>query len=217
LAACEKSSSVPDNFHTNLTDHTRRHPIVVVAETATLDVALVPNGPGQEARAFVETTRFARNYRQEAKGPLYIALPRRSGQNRAVSQRVRAIRQVMARAGIPSHRIKTYGKGHHDAREDAITLSYDRIAAVGPTCGDWSEDITRNPENLPYPNFGCAAQRNLAAMVANPTDLMFPAQEDDRLGDKRSTDYRKAISGASGGGGGGGGAGGAGGAAPARP
>ena len=36
-------------------------------------------------------------------------------------------------------------------------------------------------ENRPYWNLGCANQRNLAAMVANPADLVQPRGEGQRL------------------------------------
>ncbi len=71
-----------------------------------------------------------------------------------------------------------------------MTVSYDRIAAIGPTCGDWSSDAGRNRDGIPYANFGCASQRNLAAMAANPTDLMFPARETERTSITRGQDTK---------------------------
>jgi pilus assembly protein CpaD len=50
-------------------------------------------------------------------------------------------------------------------------------AEAGP-CGLWPEDLgpsINNPnyyDNKDYYNFGCAYQRNMAAMVANPSDLV---------------------------------------------
>ncbi len=174
LAGCD-SSRVSDEMHPRLSDPVRRHPIAMVAETATLDIVLPPTSKGNEARAYVETTRFVRNFRREGSGPLRIAVPRGAG-GRA-EQRVQAVRLAAYRAGIPSQRVRVERKA---SGPDAVTLSYDRIAAVGPTCGEWGEDVTRNPHNLPFPNFGCATQRNLAAMAANPTDLMYPANETPR-------------------------------------
>lgn len=182
LAACDHAR-IPDDSHPRLTDYTRRHPVVVLAETATLDLVSGHADKGTEARVYVETTRFMRNYRTEGRGPLRIAVPRGG---RGVEGRVQAVRQVAWRNGIPPERIRVVGK----PGGGPVTLSYDRIAAVGPTCGDWSEDITRNPQNLPYPNFGCATQRNLAAMAANPTDLLYPANETPRGSETRAADHK---------------------------
>ncbi|MBK1870912.1 hypothetical protein JHL16_31390 [Aestuariivirga sp. YIM B02566] len=41
-------------------------------------------------------------------------------------------------------------------------------------CGNWPKDLTRDAQNNEYQNFGCAQQNNIAAMVANPEDLIRP-------------------------------------------
>lgn len=184
LSGCN-SPWFSDDYHPRLTDPARRHPIVMVAETATLDLSGSTVDKGGEARAFLETTRFVRNYRNEGRGPLNIAVPRGAGGN--VSRRVQNIRLVAYNNGVSPDRVRTVVKsGNHGV----VTLSYDRIAAVGPSCGDWSEDVTRNKDNLPYPNFGCATQRNLAAMAANPMDLMYPAIETPRGSETRASDQK---------------------------
>ena len=58
-----------------------------------------------------------------------------------------------------------FGNGDPSA---PVRLSYLQVVAVPPDCPDWSENIGRDPQNMPWPNKGCATQRNLAAMVANP-------------------------------------------------
>jgi pilus assembly protein CpaD len=184
IAGCD-TPRIADEVHPRLSDPSRRHPITVVAETATLDIEISPAGKGADARAYIETTKYMRNYGYEGRGPMTIAVPRNAG-GRA-SHRVQAVRLAAHRAGVPSNRLRVVPKS--DAF-GTITLSYDRIAAIGPTCGDWSSDVSRNPENLPYNNFGCASQRNLAAMAATPTDLMFPARESARGSETRSQDAK---------------------------
>ena len=186
LGACDHAK-IADDVHPRLTDTNRRHPITITAETATLDLAVPGPGKGGDARAYVEATRFLRNYRHEGRGPLIIAVPRAGGGG----QRVQVVRAAAYRNGIAPERLRVVSKPGHGS----VTLSYDRIAAVGPTCGDWSEDVSRNRENLPYPNFGCATQRNLAAMTSNPTDLMYPANEMPRGSDTRAADSKNFIKG----------------------
>ncbi len=184
IAGCGETSRVSDDVHPRLSDPARRHPIVLVAETATLDLAGASGDKGLEARAFIETTRFVRNFRHEGRGPLSIAVPRGGGSG--ISRRVQHVRSLAWRNGVPPERIRVVSRRGHGA----VTLSYDRIAAVGPTCGDWSEDVTRTKQNLPYPNFGCASQRNIAAMTANPTDLVVPAAETPRGSETRASDLK---------------------------
>ena len=55
------------------------------------------------------------------------------------------------------------------------------IQASTEACGDWSEDLAFTVENQTPKNFGCAVQHNIAAMVADPRDLLGPRA--DRTGD----------------------------------
>ena len=47
-----------------------------------------------------------------------------------------------------------------------------RTTASVPGCPDWSHTAEFNPANSTNPNYGCAVNSNLAAMVANPEDLI---------------------------------------------
>lgn len=188
LAACDVSR-IPDEIHPRLTDHTRRHPVVVAAETATLDIPYGAQDKGTSAKSFVETTRFLRDYRQEGRGTLNIAVPH--GGSHGAYRQVEAVRLAAQRNGVHPRQLRIVEK----SGSGTITLSYDRIAAIGPSCGDWSEDVTRRAYVLPYNNFGCASQRNIAAMAANPTDLMYPALEHPRGSETRAQDHKNYTTG----------------------
>ncbi|WP_239804448.1 CpaD family pilus assembly protein [Croceicoccus hydrothermalis] len=47
-----------------------------------------------------------------------------------------------------------------------------RSTAAVPDCPDWSANSDANPYNATYPNFGCAINGNMAAMIADPQDLL---------------------------------------------
>ena len=78
-----------------------------------------------------------------------------------------------------------------------IRLSYPRITAVAGPCGLWPADLgptLSHPdysENKPYYNFGCATQRNLAAMIDNPADLEQPRAETPPYTARRSAAFEK--------------------------
>ena len=80
-----------------------------------------------------------------------------------------------------------------------IKLNYSKIVATAGPCGLWPGDLgpAAEPayqENRNYWNLGCASQRNLAAMVANPADLVQPRGEDPISTNRRSVvldKYRK--------------------------
>ena len=46
-------------------------------------------------------------------------------------------------------------------------------------------------ENRPYHNFGCATQRNLAAMIDNPADLEQPRPETPAYTARRTAAFEK--------------------------
>ena len=48
------------------------------------------------------------------------------------------------------------------------------LVAVAPVCKDWRTDQTKPWDNTMAPQLGCANARNLAAMVAEPRDLLQP-------------------------------------------
>lgn len=65
-----------------------------------------------------------------------------------------------------------------------------RSVASVPDCPDWSHTSESNEMNATNPNFGCATNSNLAAMVANPEDLI---QGQQGTGETVVTTSTKAI------------------------
>jgi pilus assembly protein CpaD len=85
----------------------------------------------------------------------------------------------------------------------AIRLSYPKMSATAGPCGLWPDDLgptIKNKnwfDNKPDWNFGCAYQRNMAAMVDNPADLVQPRSETPSYTARRTAffdKYRKGTS-----------------------
>jgi len=55
---------------------------------------------------------------------------------------------------------------------DNVTVYVERYVVTAPDCQRWTETSSMNPNNAPGQPFGCTSQSNLAAMVANPRDLV---------------------------------------------
>jgi type IV pilus biogenesis protein CpaD/CtpE len=62
---------------------------------------------------------------------------------------------------------------HYERHPIIVTKS----GAHAQQCGAWPKDLSDLPDNAPYENYGCAQQNNIAAMVANPQDLVTPRRE----------------------------------------
>ena len=78
--------------------------------------------------------------------------------------------------------------GYVDPGQARIVVT--RSTASVPGCPDWSANNEANEYNATYPGYGCAVNGNLAAMVANPEDLI---QGQEGTGETVVTTSTKAI------------------------
>ena len=161
--------SVPDDYRTN-------HPIMIAEKQHTVDIP-VASGERKLNYGRVAAVRgFASDYRETASGTVQIMTPVGSPNAGATSRIAKQVRGILVEEGIPARRI-TYSSYQAAAQNDAapIRLSYVAISAHTNQCGKWPEDlVTNTTENQHYENFGCATQNNLAAQIANPSDLIAP-------------------------------------------
>ena len=63
-----------------------------------------------------------------------------------------------------------------DVAPGNVRVSVLRSRAFVPGCPDWSANSTTRGDNATSPNFGCAVNSNLAAMLADPEHLLKGAQ-----------------------------------------
>jgi len=172
-----------------------RHPIGFKPRGESLEVEVPAGAEGLSPNQHVDVYRFLRRYRHEAVGRLVLTVPTGVRDQAAVAQSLQEIQRQVAEAGIDYRLVRG---APHDARSagtPAIKLGYKRPVAVPPPCDDWSRDVGRNEERTPYPNWGCATQRNLALMVDNARDLGQPQAEDPRSGERRSVTWSAYVGG----------------------
>lgn len=68
----------------------------------------------------------------------------------------------------------------------AVRIVVSRTRAGVPNCPNWSEPSQPNYNNHSMSNYGCAVNSNLAAMIANPQDLVY-GREGSGVVDARSS------------------------------
>ncbi len=142
------------------------------------------------------------------------------GQNPAVTN---AIRDLAGRYGLMISETAPVTSGFINPGQARVVIT--RSSASVPGCPDWSANSDMNYTNGTSPNFGCANNSNLAAMVADPQDLLEGKKGTGETviltSNKAISTYREtaptgaeglldATAGGSGGGGGGGGSSGGG-------
>lgn len=67
-----------------------------------------------------------------------------------------------------------------------VRIVVSRARASVPNCPNWSEPAQPNYNNHSLSNFGCAVNANMAAMIANPQDLVH-GREGSGLSDARTS------------------------------
>lgn len=146
---------------------TEQFPIEVRQNPDEVRLALHDHGlsPGQEAALSALVDRW----RDTGGGDVTIQAPRGAGPGYA-----QAALHVLAGLGVPVERVRLVDYQPADAKPAPLIVGFTSFQAVGPTCGQHWDNLTSTGSNKPYANFGCAQTANIAAMVANPRDLVTP-------------------------------------------
>lgn len=145
------------------------YPIQAMAQPRALRVA-APGADGQIPAA--ERTRifqFIDGYRDGGRGPLRISVTGLTP-NRA-DRTLDTVRDLAQRRGLPPEALLTAAV---PGGAPGVTLDYTGYVAVPPECRPELGQPSGG-RNEVSPNYGCAWRRSLAAMIANPVDLIEPA------------------------------------------
>ncbi len=78
--------------------------------------------------------------------------------------------------GLATERLKL-GRFESDVASAPVVVSYHGVEAYGPDCNKNWDNLSATGANSVSKHFGCAQAANLAAMVADPRDLIRPAPE----------------------------------------
>ncbi|HKQ46167.1 MAG TPA: CpaD family pilus assembly protein [Rhizomicrobium sp.] len=148
-------------------DGARNHPITVEPKFRELKVQFAAGGMSADDAAKFDA--FLADYRVRGNGSLGISVPSGSS-SRAATE---FFAERAAATGISRDKIlvSTHNAVNGDMRVDVSYIAY---TAHAESCGDWSENEAFTLDNRTSKNFGCSVQRNIAAMVADPRDLLGP-------------------------------------------
>jgi pilus assembly protein CpaD len=200
LAGCQTSVPMTTGVSDIPTDYRQRHPIAIKEGERTVDLLIGHARGGLSAAQRADVAAFAHSWKRESTGGIVVDVPAGTPNARAASEALHEVRSILAHSGVPGSAVQVRRYQPADPRIMAnLRLNYPRMAASAGPCGVWPDDIgpsfNRNyNENNPYYNFGCANQRNLAAMVENPHDLVQPRGETGVYAGRRSVvldKYRK--------------------------
>jgi pilus assembly protein CpaD len=180
-----------------LVDSAQRHPILVSQEPTTHLIRMGRGSNGLSSSQRAQLLDFVAHFRATDAGNsrLIVAVPSGGANEVSAMYAVGEIRSMLNDQGFGQASISVEAYNAEGAGDPPIRVSYMRYVAEAPQCGDWSTNLAYEPMNLPYPNLGCANQRNLAVQIANPADLLGPRTETARASDRRDQVWNKYVKG----------------------
>jgi pilus assembly protein CpaD len=185
------TASVPD-------DYKQRHPIAIEEATHSIVVFVGQGRGGLSADQRADVMYLAQTWQHEGTGAINVDVPVGTPNARAAADALREVQSTLSAAGVPPRAVIVQQYHPENVRHlPPIRLSYPKMKAVAGPCGLWPEDLgpsIHNPsyyDNKDYYNFGCAYQRNMAAMVDNPSDLVQPRPETPPYTARRSEAFEK--------------------------
>jgi pilus assembly protein CpaD len=152
-----------------------RYPINVSKNKVSMEVPVHRRMSRLPGDVRMDVEKFLSQYRSSGNGRLAVVRPKRSRHRTAMATATAELQKLITAAGIDHRSVvyTSYASGSAGTTAP-IMLSFQSYVAIGPECGDWSKNTAVTYDNLPHPNFGCAGQQNLAAMISNPRDLVTP-------------------------------------------
>jgi pilus assembly protein CpaD len=188
LAGCFETQATQEAYPV---DYRVRHPIVLREGAQSVEVLLGRNRGGLTPDQRADVLSFAQAWRRESGSGIVVEVPHNGGADHAAADSMREIRSIFSAVGVPPKAIyvRNYTPGKSSLA--SIKLSYSKLIAEAGPCGQWPADLGPSWDsgyigNHPYWNLGCASQRNLAAMVDNPADLVQPRGETPAWAPRRS-------------------------------
>ncbi len=176
-AGC-KSLEEPGAYGAGFTivDPLQKNPIMVTQQPATLNLRVSRNASGLNDSQRRDVAGFLNHFRNTGMGNtrLVISVPAGSPNEGAATRMMSEVKSMVVDFGFSDTVTVTEPYTAPRGTEAPLRLSYLQYIAEGPACGRWPTNLARQKDNLNYDNFGCAQQRNLAAQIANPADLIGP-------------------------------------------
>ena len=197
LGGCANMKTEPTIVGSVPTDgYKHRHPIVLQEAAETIDLPVGSQSGILSERMAHTVTLFAQEARRRGATGVTIMVPSGSANETTAYRMARQVAMAVERGGIARTAINRAPYQVEDPSADApIRVAYARIKALVPhRCGRWPDAVaTGKLSNEDDWEFGCATQTNIAAMVADPSDLVTPVGLDPADGDRRTkilTNYR---------------------------
>jgi pilus assembly protein CpaD len=171
-----------------------RNPINVAESIERLELYTRPNGLELSARDKLAVAQFLDGYAKSGDGALYINRPANSVSGLGTQQAEAVIRGLMTQGGLNPNAVQT---GQYASRPGApapVVVSYRTLRAIPQDCGGVG-DLAHTYANQTHGSFGCFQSANIAAMIADPRQLLEPYATGQPNAQRRQVIYDAYIQG----------------------
>lgn len=192
LGAC--ASSAPTAVTPDMLQGTSlsRNEVGVTKRTEFLEVAIDPELSELPAADRARIRTFVSTYAQRGHGPLVMSLPAASANPQLAVTAVAEARAIAWEKGVEYDEISGTSHGAGETYSQPMILAFQVYDAVAPECLQKSElDFSDVTSNNTLPTLGCSVRTNLAAMIADPSDLLGTRALDPADIDRRSVILEK--------------------------
>ena len=134
---------------------------------------------------------FAGDWRLGGRGPITLRAPVGGPDAAMVSRSTEGVRAMLASYGAE---VRVQGYEAKGDRAAPLVVARERYTVSIPTCGQQWDNISKSATNEVQSQFGCSVTANMAAQIANPSDLLGPAAIDPADAQRRAVvldKYRK--------------------------
>lgn len=174
LAGCQSgsgSSNVPiENFYGTPLD---RHEIGVKQHKEYLEVNLDSRDTQLRISEVMKVRSFVDKYADVGHGPLVISMPKSAQNPQLAVGAVAEIREFAWEAGINYERILGAAYNADGRSQTPVVMAFNTYKTVAPDCPSLADiDMANAVSNSVLPTHGCAVRTNMAAMIAEPADLL---------------------------------------------
>lgn len=153
----------------------------VVPVEARMMISAPTGAVGINMQEAAELKAFAQEYVRLGRGNVVVSVPANASNSQSAGQIAQDVQRALFLGGIDFSKISSGPYQAQGQTNAPILISFGRYEAKPIQCEPWTSfDPRKTAENTPPGRFGCAQSANLAAMVADPGDLLGDRKDGPR-------------------------------------
>ena len=188
LSGCQSNGgagNVPVEYFTGTS--LDRNAIGVTQHTEYLEVQMDARDTQLRIPELMKVREFLDTYTDVGHGPLVISMPKDAENPQLAVGAVSEIRQLAWEAGVGYVKLLDASYNADGRASTPIIMAFKTYKAIAPKCTSLAQiDVTNAVSSSDLPSLGCSVRTNMAAMIAEPSDLLGGRELDEGDLDRRS-------------------------------